>query len=133
MDIGFALIWLGLLLCIGAIALSFLYFLTKIHYLRKYAILTTLACVLVITLAYILLTYYFLVSNFDIHYVWYNSSENVEWYLKLSGVWAGQEGSLLLWVWLILLSIGIEELIQFYRRRKNELDSELEIDDDEEL
>ncbi|MCK5559453.1 MAG: hypothetical protein KAJ51_02625, partial [Thermoplasmata archaeon] len=82
---------------------------------------------------YILLTYYFLVSNFDIHYVWYNSSENVEWYLKLSGVWAGQEGSLLLWVWLILLSIGIEELIQFYRRRKNELDSELEIDDDEEL
>lgn len=133
MDVGIILIWLGLLSCIGAIQFSFLYFLTKIKYLRDYAILSTLACVLVITLAYILLTYYFLVSNFDIHYVWYNSSENVEWYLKLSGVWAGQEGSLLLWVWLILLSIGIEELIQFYRHRKSELNSDLEIDDDEEL
>jgi cytochrome c-type biogenesis protein CcmF len=91
-------------------------------------------------LASILLIHYFLESNFDIHYVWYNSSESVDWTLKLAGFWAGQEGSLLLWVWIIALSIGIEEIIQYYRRRKHlqnlandEDDDEFEDDFDESL
>jgi cytochrome c-type biogenesis protein CcmF len=129
MDIGIILIWLGLLLCLGTIFFSFLTLFFDMKQFRKYAVLATLACVLVITFAYLLLTYYFLTSNFNIHYVWYNSSENVEWYLKLSGVWAGQEGSLLLWGWLILLSLGIEELIQYRRKRKKMIESELEDED----
>ena len=118
MDIGTILIWISLLLCIAVPLLTVLHYYTKERYFRIFAIIATLACVLAITIAYFLLTYYFLTSNFDIHYVWYNSSNSVEWYLKITGTWAGQEGSLLLWVWIILAVLGIEEFIQFRRRRK---------------
>lgn len=118
MDIGTILIWISLILAIIVPLGSFILYLTRRILLKKIIILGTLLCVLFITLAYFLLTYYFLISNFNIHYVWYNSSENVDWYLKLTGVWAGQEGSFLIWVWIILIALGIEEGIQFYRNRK---------------
>jgi cytochrome c-type biogenesis protein CcmF len=74
-----------------------------------------------------------MISNFDIHYVWDHSSENVNWTLKFAGVWAGQEGSLLLWVWIIIISLAIEEIIQFYRSRKKNQDLDLYLSDDEYL
>jgi len=70
---------------------------------------------LALTSAYLLLTYYFLNLDFSVHYVWEHSSTSLDWPLRFAGVWAGQEGSLLLWAWLIAISFGIAELYRYFR------------------
>jgi cytochrome c-type biogenesis protein CcmF len=119
MDIGSIFIWLSLFTVIGVLAGSFLFFITKKLQFKKIIFLSSLLTTLFITLAYLILTYYFLTSNFDIHYVWYNSSKSTEWYLKLTGVWAGQEGSLLIWVWLILIPLSLIEFKQIRAAKNN--------------
>ncbi len=56
-----------------------------------------------LTFAYLLLTYYFVVSDFTYEYVWQYSSRDLPFVYKLSGTWAGQPGTYLLWVWVIFL------------------------------
>ncbi|MFQ6051298.1 MAG: cytochrome c biogenesis protein CcsA [Candidatus Hydrothermarchaeota archaeon] len=51
----------------------------------------------------ILLFYYFFTDNFGILYVYKYSSADLKWYYKLSAFWAGKEGTILLWIWFILL------------------------------
>jgi len=53
--------------------------------------------------ALMLLTYYFLTDNFSVWYVYANSNLEMPTLYKLSAVWAGKEGSLLLWSFLTLL------------------------------
>jgi len=57
-----------------------------------------------LTFSYLLLTYYFAVSDFSYEYVWQYSSTDLPLEYKLSGTWAGQPGTYLLWVWVIFLS-----------------------------
>ncbi len=57
-----------------------------------------------LTFAYLLLTYYFAMSDFTYDYVWQYSSTDLPMIYKLSGTWAGQPGTYLLWVWVIFLS-----------------------------
>jgi cytochrome c-type biogenesis protein CcmF len=57
-----------------------------------------------LTFAYLLLTYYFAVGDFTYDYVWQFSSTDLPLIYKLSGTWAGQPGTYLLWVWVIFLS-----------------------------
>jgi cytochrome c-type biogenesis protein CcmF len=54
--------------------------------------------------SFLLLAYSFVTSDFSIHYVWAFSSRHHPLLYKLSGVLAGQEGTLLFWAFLI--SIG---------------------------
>ncbi|RHW20353.1 heme lyase CcmF/NrfE family subunit [Pseudomonas jilinensis] len=56
-----------------------------------------------ILLAYICLTHAFMVHDFSVTYVALNSNSALPWYYRFSAVWAGHEGSLLLWA-LILAS-----------------------------
>jgi len=63
----------------------------------------TIVCGL-LTFAYLLLTYYFVVSDFTYDYVWQYSSRDLPMIYKLSGTWAGQPGTYLLWVWVMFLS-----------------------------
>ncbi len=57
-----------------------------------------------LSFAYILITYYFVVSDFTVEYVWQYSSRDLPLIYKISGAWAGQPGTYLLWVWVIFLS-----------------------------
>ncbi|MFH0903821.1 MAG: cytochrome c biogenesis protein CcsA, partial [Methanobacteriota archaeon] len=57
-----------------------------------------------LTFSYLLLTYYFAVSDFSYEYVWQYSSTDLPLEYKLSGAWAGQQGTYLLWVLVIFLS-----------------------------
>ena len=57
-----------------------------------------------LTFSYLLLTYYFAVSDFSYEYVWQYSSTDLPLEYKLSGTWAGQPGTYLLWVLVIFLS-----------------------------
>jgi cytochrome c-type biogenesis protein CcmF len=54
--------------------------------------------------AYILLTYYFVTGNYAYDYVWQYSSRDLPLVYKISGTWAGQPGTYLLWVLVIYLS-----------------------------
>lgn len=57
-----------------------------------------------LTFSYILLTYYFAVSDFSYEYVWEYSSTDLPLEYKISATWAGQQGTYLLWVLVIFLS-----------------------------
>lgn len=48
-------------------------------------------------LAFGVLTYCFLISDFSVIYVAQHSYSLLSWELKLAAVWGGHEGSLLLW------------------------------------
>lgn len=64
----------------------------------------------------LLLTYLFLTSNMDYLYVWSNSSADLGTAYKLSGVWAGAQGSFLLWIWFMSLVLMIEVLLEPRRK-----------------
>lgn len=59
-----------------------------------------LAAWLSITAALAILVGLFLSDAFAFSYVAGRSSRALQWYYKVSAVWAGQEGSLLFWLWL---------------------------------
>src|SRR5215510_170923 len=56
------------------------------------------ACV---TAAIVCLGYLFVVSDFSIAYIAQHSNRDLPLYFKISSIWGGQEGSLLLWGWLL--------------------------------
>lgn len=69
---------------------------------RVAALVSTVA----LTVCVVVLGYCFLTDNYSIQYVLSSHSNNagsLAWLYKLSGVWAGREGSLLFWAWLIAI------------------------------
>lgn len=61
---------------------------------------------IMLTFCCALLVYCFMTGDNTINYVakyQSNSSSDIAWLFKLSGLWAGREGSLLFWAWLISL------------------------------
>jgi len=59
-------------------------------------------------LSLVILTLSFTTDQFQIRYVAQHSSRELPLYLKLSAIWAGQEGSLLLWAFLQAIFAAIE-------------------------
>jgi len=54
-----------------------------------------------VSLAFVILSYLFLVNDFTVTYIATNSNSALPWYYRLSAVWGAHEGSLLLWVFLL--------------------------------
>ena len=54
-----------------------------------------------ITLASISIIWALLNDDFSLKYVVTNSARAMEWFYKVSAMWGGQEGSLLLWAWML--------------------------------
>lgn len=69
-----------------------------------------------LTLAVVVLIYAFMVHNFQIQYVAEHSSKSLPIFYRLSALWAGQEGSLLFWEWLLGVCAF---LVLLQNRRKN--------------
>ncbi len=57
------------------------------------------------SLSFVALTIGFLHNDFSVKYIAENSNAYLPWYYKVSAVWSGHEGSLLLWVWILSLWI----------------------------
>jgi len=76
----------------------------NIEFLNRFAAPAILLVAGLLTFAYLLLTYYFVTGNFAYDYVWQYSSTDLPLVYKLSGTWAGQPGTYLLWVWVVFLS-----------------------------
>src|SRR5439155_20926100 len=66
----------------------------------KHAAVGTFVCV---TLAIASLGYLFATSDFSVAYVAGHSNRDLPIYFKLASIWDGQEGSLLVWGWLLSL------------------------------
>jgi cytochrome c-type biogenesis protein CcmF len=76
------------------------------------AALGTFAC---ITTAILSLGYLFVVSDFSITYVAQNSNRDLPIYYKISSIWGGQQGSLLLWGWILTLYAALV-VVQNWRK-----------------
>ena len=72
-----------------------------------------------LTLAFVLLEAAFLRSDFSFQVVADNSSTTTPLFYRATAVWSSQEGSLLLWVWLLSLWTGIALFL--LRRRLREI------------
>jgi cytochrome c-type biogenesis protein CcmF len=57
-----------------------------------------------LTLSMVLLSYYFLLPDFNFLYVFDRASASTPWIYRLSAMWAGQAGTFLMWAWIIILS-----------------------------
>jgi cytochrome c-type biogenesis protein CcmF len=74
--------------------------------LTNFGYLATFAAAGALTLAIMIMIFAFFSQNFTFQYVAENHSpdtSNLAWLYKLSGLWAGREGSFLLWTWFISL------------------------------
>ncbi len=54
-----------------------------------------------VLLAFVSLVFSFLVDDFSVAYVANHSNTILPWQYKISAVWGGHEGSLLLWIWIM--------------------------------
>jgi len=101
---GDTILYASLLVSVIALAGLLLKDLKNIDFLNKFVTPSIIAGAGLLTFSYLLLTYYFVNSNFAIDYVWQYSSVDLPLVYKISGTWAGQPGTYLLWVWVVYLS-----------------------------
>lgn len=73
---------------------------------------------ILITVAVVVLLRELLQSNFQIEYVAQYTSRNTPWNYKLTALWAGQDGSLLFWNW-ILSIYAVVAILQNRQRNLN--------------
>ena len=107
MDAGESLIVIGTLAAIGAALARTLAMGRKDRLLTEASVVLSVLTFVSISAVLLLLTDYFLSSNMDYLYVWSNSSTDLSAVYKLSGVWAGAEGSFLLWIWFMALVLVV--------------------------
>ena len=108
MNVGEILIYLNPLLVLCSIYFGFNY-LKNTDKADKRNFEALLSITLVThTIALILLAYYFLVTDLRFEYVSDYSAENLSLGYKLAGIWAGRDGTLLIWAWATILSINVE-------------------------
>jgi len=70
----------------------------------------------VTTLSVLALVYLLVTSDFTIEYVASNTNQALPLFYKIVALWAGHNGSLLLWTWIITIFISI---VAYQNRRKN--------------
>ena len=108
MNVGEILIYLNPLLVLCSIYFGFNY-LKNTDKADKQNFEALLSITLVThTIALILLAYYFLVTDLRFEYVSDYSAEHLSLGYKLAGLWAGRDGTLLIWAWTTILSINVE-------------------------
>jgi cytochrome c-type biogenesis protein CcmF len=69
--------------------------------IRETARRAGIASFIAVSCAAFALSWAFFTNDFAVDYVLHHSSIALPWYYKFSTVWSGQEGSLLLWAWLL--------------------------------
>src|SRR5208282_3707393 len=84
--------------------------------LAKSAERATLSFFLLLTLAVFALEYLILSNDFHNAYVAEHSNRDLLTFYKVAALWAGQEGSLLFWTWLLAIYSALAVLLN---RKKN--------------
>ncbi|AFV23293.1 cytochrome c assembly protein [Methanolobus psychrophilus R15] len=122
MNFGMILIWVAFLTGLGATVFSLAYHLKGRHTHSNRSKNMEMACAISATLSIVLLIAHLLRVNASYYYVYSHSSMDLAWYYRVSALWAGQEGSLLLWAWAIL---AILLLVQYTGQSKELADTKL--------
>jgi cytochrome c-type biogenesis protein CcmF len=78
----------------------------------------TLAFMVMITLAVVALEYLILTDDFHNAYVAAHSNRDLPLHYKIPVLWAGQEGSLLFWTWLLSIYSGLVVLMNRWKNRQ---------------
>jgi cytochrome c-type biogenesis protein CcmF len=118
MEIGTLMLYISLVLGAGSLGFTIYYFFSKdAFYIRMSKWLGILCCI-VISLTFLLLAFYFLTSDLHIEYVHSYTKTDYTMFYKWGGILAGAKGTLLFWVWLISLSLIVEEGIQSRKNRR---------------
>jgi cytochrome c-type biogenesis protein CcmF len=78
----------------------------------------TLAFMVMITLAVVVLEFIILTDDFHNAYVAAHSNRDLPLYYKIPVLWAGQEGSLLFWTWLLSIYSGLVVLMNRGKNRQ---------------
>lgn len=102
MNAGMILIWLAFITGFGATFCSVRYYVTSDSVAKERAKKLEVLCAAGITLASLILIVHLLAVNASYEYVYNHSSKDLSWFYRISAMWAGQQGSLLLWTWAIL-------------------------------
>lgn len=71
-----------------------------------------------VTLTTFILLYGFIAKDFNFDYVANHSSADMALFYRMSALWAGHEGSLLLWLWLLSLFAALIAYFRFKERDK---------------
>jgi cytochrome c-type biogenesis protein CcmF len=107
--LGLVTLWLAFgaaLVSIGALILGHLQGRKRGESLTNTGYIATFAAAGALTISILIMTFAFFRGDFTFMYVAQNHSPDVSslaWLYTLSGVWAGREGSFLLWAWFISL------------------------------
>ncbi len=123
MNIGEILIYLNPLLIISAIYFGYQNFskgnkkIDKKYDSLLYVILGNHTFLL------LLLSYYFLTTNLKFEYVSDYSANDLSIGYKLAGVWAGRDGTLLIWSWATILTLVLERFFDKKDSKQRELTS----------
>ena len=116
MNVGEVMMVLATLTSLGAVAGRALSYRSGDRKLASMSVMLSMVTFLVISAALLFLGYLFLTSGYDYHYVWSNSSSDLPTTYKLSGIWSGADGSLLLWVWFMALVLAVEVMLEPKRK-----------------
>jgi cytochrome c-type biogenesis protein CcmF len=107
--LGLATLWLAFgaaIVSIGALIFGHLQGPRKGESLTNIGYLATFVAAGALTISIAIMIFAFFREDFTFYYVAQNHSpdiSNLAWLYKLSGLWAGREGSFLLWAWFISL------------------------------
>ena len=104
MNIGELLIYCSPSIIAFIFIINFSHSKKKTKYL-EYSLLSLLA---VQTFCLILLLYYFWTTNLEYKYVSNYSAKELGLFYKISGIWAGRDGTLLIWNWSAILFLILE-------------------------
>ena len=101
---------LGEVFLISSLVLIFIHFIASLFSKIRVGKIALIGSTIFISLALLTLTYYFIIRDFNVLYVYRYSDLDLPLLYTISAVWAGREGSLLLW----LFFICIMNLVSWY-------------------
>ncbi len=106
-DIGYIALLVGFVLAIYAIVGQIAGEKTGNQRLIKSARGAVLAIAILSTIASLILVYLFVTGDFSIKYVYEYTSTDLPLFYKVAALWAGNAGSLLLWLWVLTIYAAV--------------------------
>jgi cytochrome c-type biogenesis protein CcmF len=114
--LGSLALLLAFLAAVYAVVAGIVGIVTRRVLLTKSARNAGMAVFVLVTIAVACLEYFFFTHNFSLAYVAEHSNTALPPYYKFAALWAGQEGSLLLWTWLLS---GYAFFVLFLNRKRH--------------
>jgi cytochrome c-type biogenesis protein CcmF len=109
MNLGMILIWISLVTGIAAVLSGYMGYRKSNISFTRFSSKMEISCLALAGSSMLLLMYHLYTVNASYSYVFDHSSADLEWYYRLSALWAGQEGSMLLWAFSTMVMLVIVE------------------------